>query len=533
MPVIYQSLFPIAPSGNGLAAALAQFAHYWAFEDGTTHEFEDATFTDSGVSASPIYLRGPNASNSWSTNLPGITRGSPWESSIWAPGAVALGNTTAATVNQIATATTGGWGMWIRPTGLSDATGPMGLFYSDWSSNQGLSMGVRVYGDGTVEAYVDSNTNQHYVYTGTGKVIDEAWNFVYVQQAADGTGLQIWVNGVDEAVTITNAGTGSNDYWVADMYSAWGTPTRFQIGSSLMPAVTLGGSVRGFDGHISSAFMLENETLTGSEIIALGTSAIGASLDASDVRNWILDNIDPYWYVNMSCATTNGDLAYWAASPLVIRESTAATPTVGPWTDTDINHFHNGAYSFGGSTSYTIFPTSGADGPLTHTAGTWGFWVRTPSVMTSQKQFNWYASGFTNTCNLGVNSSGKFFFNLTSNSTNTFTMTVTGHTPVASTWYFVCVTQDGSGVRFYIDGVEYTGGDLTTGSGGSGVDTTSWHNNFSVKTSANSWRISGYGGSSSTFAYGDGAVADFFYHDSALTSTQIANIQAATEGTFN
>ena len=419
--------------------------------------------------------------------------------------------------------TTGGVGGWIRM--FKQGTGETYMFVQEFDSTTNNILFLRVYADGSLDGGIDAGANEHIVTTvSSGLIVDGQWHTVWLQQPGDGTGCQIWVDGVKQSVTISNAGTGTNDDWLDDMYADFTGPTEVRM------FVGFGAGAEIYMGTVGAWGALEGSILSDSQALGMYNAAnLGG--DTEDMREWIIDNIDPLWYIGQTYENAA------RASTSIGREphrlnGAIVTDATGPFTDTEINHYHNGAalMATGGPTSFSA--DDYRDGPLTDTVGTWAFWGKTESVLTSQATAIGWGNSAADQIKLGVDSSGDFHYTMISNTANTYKLAITsGLTLAASTWYFFCVTQDGIASKIYVDGVQYSGGNVTESTAGAGIDATSWHNNFNVKTSAAGSQYGARQGSTISENW-NSDLGDLIYNESALTSTEVLDMHNATQGTF-
>ena len=520
----FASRLLVPPVGNQVYEALADADHFWDFKDFTTPEFEDVTFTDGGTSSSPVDIRG-GTSNSPATNVPGPTRGTPFEP------AAAFNESTSVedvNVNFIANSATGAWGLWIKP--IQSMATYSGLRYplmvQRHVNNSGLSVGFAINPDGSLQGWVDSNANQVFYNTASGLITPGEWNHIVFNQPGDAGGCKFYVNGAVVTTTPTTGGTGSLDDWTDRLYADFGAATDFSLitykhvsGGTIMPC------------HVFAPFVYETGlTATKIQEIYDATNITG---DPEDVRTWIIDNIGLDYHWSMSFSHTSNYCTDFGKHQVKMQSSGTVAQYTGPWTDTDINHFHNNAQIFSGSGNPTFFPNGNPnmDAVITDTVGSWGAWVKTPASLTTARRFIGAGANYLAQTGLGMTSGGKFYGTVQRSSGNAHTLTASGITLSADTWYFVVLTQDGSSMKLYIDGAQVTGGDLTTSTTGTGT-VTDWHNDVPGWTSDSPIRISGAAGSSSIENWSDGAIGDFFYHSSALTATQISNMHDAANGTF-
>lgn len=525
MPFIFRNRAPAG--GNALYSTLEDAEHRWEFKDFTTNDFEDIDFIDDGTSVSPVNLAG-SATVSMATNVPGATRGSPYEPSVSSPGGLGgFINTNAAVVNHIANSTTGTWGMWVKPIAdmATFSANNYTMMMQRWLSNSGLSMGWGIRPDGAVIAWMDSNANQ-VLYVGTaGDVTPGVWNFIAIDQPGDGGGFDLYIDGVAQTFTPTIGGTGSLDDWADRLYADWGAPSQYYLKTSFAN-VGLGALL---PCEIFSPFVFESSA--GNILIGDIQDAVNLDGVTEDVREWIATNIllDNHWsfsYVNSSDALA----AHGQNAPLMQASSTPALVT-GPWADTAINHYHNGAADFGGSDTFFPNGNPSLDYLTSLTVGSWGAWVRTPSVLTTRRCFLSAGASSISMVEVGMNASGKFYGILQKSSGNSYELVATGITLTADTWYFVSYTHDGVNPHLYIDGAEVTGGDLTTTALGTGV-AADWHNDLPGWANDGTIRISGAAGSSSVRNWDDGRIGDFFIHNTALTAQQISDMHNAANGVF-
>ncbi len=518
---------------NSLLATTAAVAdHYFNFKEGTTHVHEDREHFDQ---IADIGVTGTTSSVSLCLQLPGPARGLPYNiggiSKPWDGGHYTSAGISSP--NFLADHSVGGFGIWVRFDDFDDHIDPAAMF-GHIHDNSAVVYFMQVNTDGKIEGGIDNGSNHNWVTTDSSHFSnDHVWHFVYMQQKGDSNGISIFVDGVSVAVTTTLAGTADNNTWVDDLYVA-NDPTELKLFNH-------GGGHGSQDsqwrGNIALPFFLVGNTMTDAQVLEIYDSAeLGG--ETKDVREWIMDNIDPLFYVTASSATTShrlSDLGRRGVS-LQVGSAEAANVVTGGFTNTSINHYHNGAWKFDVGFFETISPASsdtGHDVPLDNTQGTWTFWIRTPGDFSTDRNFNSYGTNSSNWFRHGHDASGQFQHQIYIDGTGNFYLQVCdGNALSINTFYMLTVTQTGSAIKMYINADLQSGADITESTAGTGVDETSWHNDFLGPTNAGAWRISGSASGSSIDNWEDGRIADILYHEIALTDQQVTDMYNATQGVF-
>lgn len=500
--------------------------HLWLLNE-TTGTFADSV-GGATLSADNAACRGVN----------GPIRGAPYQR------AINLSGNSAAylvgTTEFIADSLAGTLGAWVRVMGSALSIYPggsdvIGVIGQEYANNGGVRGGLGILNDGSVIArFQAGGSNFAQAITAAGVIQPYLWYFLVVAQRNDGTGMHIFVNGVEVAVTRTQGGTFDLNSWFADVAAQFSNaPTEHYVGANGDVGNNTSEAFRQFYG----AFVNESQGLSDAVIANLFTAA-----DLTSVTDWyeyVFDLMPDLWFSSGIISApygTSNECSNLGLLRFEIRQSGAVQANAnlpGPLTT---NYNANDAKRFDNSTSETLFAAPGTlnTNELAvagdDTTGTWFFLVRPVSPLTSRR---WFLSigQFNDYMSFGHNSSGQWevTFSIGSGS-GTYTQAVTGAGlgVVLDQDYSIAVTQDGVQMRIYINGVLIDLADVTETVTGAGVSAASWH---SVLPNLNNWRNSGRAGSSSSNRWLAGLLStQLYFSEQVLSAGDIANLDDAYQG---
>lgn len=381
-----------------------------------------------------------------------------------------------------------------------------------------------------VEVLVQSNANSMIARTDAGSIVRGNWYFIVVTQAADGTGPKIYINGSPVNVTITLAGTGTNDWWLSTLAGLHGAPDNLRVCGSWLTT-----QMRGTYAHMTC--WDSGDVLSAADISLLWSAAQAQMYGFATPRvNSFHDQVraiipsPPIWMgLNTPVTSGNQPVTQFGITGDVFRhngfEAGDFDGAAGCLVNTAVDLSDDSVLWFdSGSNTDTVsdVPTGQAD-DFTGTQGTLLVFVY-PTDVSSTRCF--FANGVSSTTYIRVELvSGQLRFSwATSSGSNAYTVTINALTLSVDTWYMVTIVHDGVAPRFFVDGVEYTGGDLTISSSGTGSASTCWFSGLGI--SNNQFRLGGINGSASTRPF-RGRLKHLIYKQQVLTPAEISTLYTA------
>lgn len=281
--------------------------------------------------------------------------------------------------------------------------------------------------------------------TTTGVMLDNQWQHIVLTYdgSNDGAGVHIYVDGVEPAYTITNAGSGTP----RNGSHGW------SIGYSTAPAVSFLGETR--DVRVWDRILSPEEVA----VVASGIADQRAFYDQ--------------WRVTETAVPSSGLVFAPELSTLDDPESGQS----GTASDTDY-HEYDDARSFVAEVSNCSWPSLGNFDGLPFS---FACWVRPDVIGASDILFSIDGTASSDAYHFRFNNStGRIEFLHVRDGGGTHTRRVSSETLSVHTWSHVAVVFDGStngsGIRLYIDGAEATYATTTDGSGGTPrVPDGDWH----------------------------------------------------------
>lgn len=493
---------------------------------------------DTGATAGFDMTESSGSNNRWRL-APGPIRGQPREYALW--GSQSLGGALKRTSSGLAA------------TGFS--TGGMGAVIYVYSTNAKITYIVQqIYNsapdhkleltvelDGSFQMIVENNgvTNRLIAKTAAGLAVDGTAYVVMGFQRADGTGLRIYVDGID--VTDSNVITGAatlnsfpNDLLAGQSASA------LSINANNATTTAQGGAL------ISNPFVFVNSVPTTSQIATLAASAIIDTTQLSDyfetvfslseqavlfwVPGWVMNANADAMEVGLNQLETNvqSASAFTGLSSLNNPESGGVGKQI-------ISQFNNYYSKYGASNSaFNSFLLN------TSTVGTFNFVGRIGgfNVGAFNTIFNYANGGFP-----GGNFTAAFFHIVGSSFGYKFAFRlqlVGGDFFQALSGSFITadadaitmftVVQDGTGVLFYIDGVLVSTDDTSSGTT---YDANDWTAAVDAQTGITASAIGGGSdGDNSSSNFEPNEIHDLFMLDKVLTSAEIETLWNAVNGIF-
>ena len=536
---------PISPLPSPLGAVNAFEAtlqaqgvdHFWRLDE--VEDRSPKTYEDYGASFDADLRWGP--SGRFVSNVPGAIRGVPnrHAGTRMQSGSLAMNINpdTGSPYPGPVRGSVGTVGFWIRiPTfNALSRTAPITVYYYEFSNNGALAHVVQITTGGAVRMVVDSNTNEYIAVTGDGVINDEQWHFVVVSQPGDGNGVRIYVDGaLVSPITHTTNGTGTLDYWLADLEAAFGPASDYEWLTSAFSGN--GGDQSSFSAQIQYPFQ-HSAALDASDVEDLW---LGRGSGVTDYYHAVQDIADPLYWQAMSLPNTSTEGAALGKTDYHLRPSSIvryfdADPMVTSYSKDAISFENSSAQMFPSSQNEDIFNISPNVGTI--------FLRFAPGRYTnsgSQESTIW-SIGNSTTRYMRITYEDlilKFEILTTSGSWKVAVDAVPlqGGSPRPSplVWYNVAVVHYADvGTVVYIDGEAYTGDDVTITTTGSGIDETSWFAELFADGSVTSMQLSGRLGSGSVDRAFDTLLSQAWISEQALTWTQVYNIHRATLGEYD
>jgi hypothetical protein len=242
----------------------------------------------------------------------------------------------------------------------------MSLMSCTWLNNTGLVMQISVESNGALRFECDGSPEVISITTAGSFVTPGVLYYVHVDQAADGNGLIMYVDGVDLGLSTVFSGTGATiDTFAEDAMSGFADPTHTQFG---------GVASAGFDGTyigiVGGGYINRNVVFGPANVAALFAAAgdlAGAAADYHELVSdlgW-LDESLVIWgtgsHLGASDFVSDGGLGpnHTAASAFSTGSSVEnAADDAGP--GLQIESGYNRQKQVYGSSNPTFFSTAGA-----------------------------------------------------------------------------------------------------------------------------------------------------------------------------
>lgn len=498
----FQVEITLAPSTFGAVMALLAPDHWWKLNDDY-----DATFADSGFGPDPIN-NGTGLNDQLGRTAPGMRVGeTPQHLAINNAGGNASYVTLASVFPSHTTGSIFAIKRWRRLNAPNDSS-----VISQGNSTAAQGAGIRVTSTGEVQVYVDRPAGNMRVTTDAPvyDTDDREWHQIGAVQPGDGTGPKIYIDGALVASTLSLTGSSTADDWFDDIPSA--TVTR--IGS--FGGVAAGSFLRG---QMSDVAVWIDRLLSASDFADLYTTSIGGTVVS--FYDYVKVNLNPLIWLTM-VDRSNPNVAIVEAGRTTLTQASHSFPSeptfrnAGPLTvDPD--------YAFGGGQAFLL--DHGLP-PGSRTTGTFIAFFRSSSFAGYRVLADYYDSANSNTEFFRFEIENSLFqAHIQSGSGNSYKVQISGLTLAVDNWHMAAVVQpgDGGGFRMFIDGVRYSGGDLTvTGPSGSAT-VNDWINRIIALGGTDFFvNRSGFGLGSSSMEY-----TQIIFTDEVLTDQEVADLYAA------
>ena len=297
----------------------------------------------------------------------------------------------------------------------------------------------------------DNDVAKVNLYSNT-KITDTNWHHVVVTQ--DGTGIKIFIDGQLSGVYGTNSA-----YWTDHL--------------SLSGAWIGGGHWTSFDGLLDEV-KIYDYALNAEEIF----------------RQYFNGSVRGNWHFDEGSGTSAGDSSGW--------ENTGTIYGTATW---EAEGKQGSALEFDGSSNYVDF---GNDASLKSQTGSIEFWMKPDITDTTLDIVNIFEDSYQNFLLIRRHYYNKIYVLIEDDDVakvNLYSNTTMNDT----NWHHIVVTQDGSGIKIYIDGQL---------SGTSGTNSAYWTNHLSP---------SGTWIGKSHWLNFDGLLDEVKIYDKALNSSEISN----------
>lgn len=495
---------------------------------------------DTGATGGLSLIESSGSENRWRL-APGPIRGQPREYALW--GSQSVGGALKRTSSGLAGTgfSTGGIGAVIYVYSTNAKITYIVQQIYDSTLDHKLELTVEL--DGSFQMIVENNgvTNRLIAKTATGLAVDGTAYVVMGFQRADGTGLRIYVDGIDVTASNVITGTATLDSFPNDLLVGQSAST-LSINTNNGAATAQGGSI------ISNPFVFVNSVPTDTQITSLAASAIIDTTQLSDYFETVFSLSEqaalfwvPGWVMN-----ANDDMMEVGLNQLEANVQSASAFTGGSSLnniedggvgDQIISQFNNYYSKFGTSPGNSAFNSFLLN---TSTVGTFNFIGRIGGFDVSgfNTIFN-YANGgnpggsFTAAFFhiVGAAAGYKFVFRLQL-AGGDFFQAVSGSfiVPEPEQITMFTVVQDGTGVLFYIDGVTVITDETSSGTT---FDANDWTAAVDAQTGITASAIGGGSdGDNSQSNFEPNEVHDVFMLDKVLSSAQVATLWDAVNGVF-
>lgn len=525
---------PFVPNEwNSTLSALGP--HHWWMLDETSGDA-----LDTGATAGLDMIESSGTDNRWRL-APGPIRGQPREYALW--GSQSLGGGLKRVINGLFSTgfSTGGFGAVVHVWSTNDKISYIIQQIYDSNTNDLLELTVEL--DGAFQMRVGTiGTDSLTARTAAGLAIDGTSFVVMGVQRGDGTGIRLYVDGVDVTDSNVTDGAGTLDSFPDDVLTG--------ASASTLSISTNNGAGTAFAGAlISNPFIFVNSVPNDSQILALSNSAIIDETNLSDYFETVFfqaqqNNIFwvPGWNMNankdMAVIQLDAVESEIFASSSFTNDSTLNNLESGGVGRQIISQFNNYFSKFAANPgnsniqSTKIAATSvGTFNFVGHISGidSSGFNIifnygEGRDVGTSFDNVYFYLAGSA----FGY----KWAFRLQRQSPSDFFQALAGSfvIPDADAITMFTVVQDGTGVLFYVDGLPVNTDDTSSGST---FDNTSWLADVDALTSITGVTLGGAAqGFQSTSNFEPNEMRDVQMLDRALTAAEIATRWDAVNGIF-
>ncbi len=512
---------PTAPVfDNTFEATLAPLVtHYWSFSEAN---LGGGPYLD--TKSNQISLTNINTFSGLSDLLPGAVRGNPRARAVWKSG-----TTSYLTSNSIfQPSSTGSMGCWVRvkqKSSLLAASGleVMGQLYGALTRFARL----RINNTGQLIMELQSSATSYVQQISTANVIqDNTWHFIVASQENNGTGIKLYVDGVlvsSTKVSSETLGFGTNA-WTQTLDNLSFTGSAFGVFGLVQSDVDPTWS-----GAIQYPFVKVGAALSAAEVSALYAAA-SVNLPVEDFYDFVDENIQPdMWIPARQISPTNGNtygaIPQLGAWPVLFATTTSPVFVNGTALTENATNFGNEHIWFDAtSESINTISTAMRTNWQGNTQGSIVFWARSTDLGV-EKTMVGIGGSTTSMIRIGHDSSNRPYFDIRVNSV-VYRQTVTAVTMNSVTWYMFAIVQDGTGIKMYINGTLYSGGDISISGAGS---STWWISDIDALAAVDQLRLGQqYNGATSFFF--DGRMGHFIYKSSALTGQNVTDLYTAAQG---
>lgn len=398
---------------------------------------------------------------------------------------------------------------------------------------------LRVNADGSVEFTAD--------FTGTGgvplvrrqtapgTVVEGGTYFICGVQRADGMGPRVYIDGVDAGGTLTTAGTATADSWAGSMNTG-------QVATDLNVGAINGTSQTTF--QFSSPFLFVNDTPTDQEIQDLQV-ARNVGQGPSDYADTVWDLAGgeslqlrmwhPGWFDEGNLRTR----AQAAGPGARVGEYRFATgfSSLNPRASDVVSAFNY--YKYIADNSGTVITNAATSlYSAADLTGSVNFLLTVTSAPVGTSKAIWeLADNVTGqdrfTVQINGSSLGFTFFvyigdSISDGSGNRVTFATLGDFQFPTVFNMLTLTQDGTGMRAYLNGSPIT---LTVQTAGTGFDATSWIGT-AIANFANPVSDTIMSNLTSLKDWTPNELQDFFYTSKVLSDLEVSQLWDAVNGIF-
>jgi len=411
------------------------------------------------------------------------------------------GSTDALNVNALATDiasdTTGAFSFWVNVTssgmlvglGDTDANRYFEIFHSS------SKIYVRMYNGGWIYNMYGSTT-----------IATSTWYHVAVVQ--EGVAVKIYVNGDEETLTGSN-GTA----WLSTVTGL----DNGRIGATDHNSEGNGGF---FTGQIDDFRYYQNKALTSDEVAILYNSGNGTEDSEIGSQNISYNSSDDYY----SPESLPQPFSHMALEDNT-DDGTGANSVTNIGTPTYTSGKLNNALTL--TTNQALNVNALRSDIIGDTTGSFAFWFKADSINNSGKIITFGDTNGDSSFGLYQSeNSGRFTVNMQSSAGQVYWYL---YGVVTTSWQYWVFTQDGSGLKIYLDGTDITP-ENPTGTSGTG-DATKW-----LAHGSGEWDNGRMGCSNQNnggdVSFLEGQIDDFrYYQNKALTSDEVALLYNSGNGT--
>jgi hypothetical protein len=442
------------------------------------------------------------------------------------------------------TATTGTIMGWVRAGPNTGSVYP--CFAQGYNGNTGFGLQLELFNSSgwKVRLRVLGNGNNLTVTSTSGTIVQGQWHFICAIQRNNGSGPALYIDGSPVTTSNVTAGTGTVNWWCANIAAQAGaTPADANVRLGGEPLLTGTTEVAG----VGPVAYWSNVALTNQNILDLWNvstpylySQGATAARTSSHHDMVRKIVNPVLWLPMTVGdpaniNTPSYVPNWGTHGISNSNSlyppsgfvTADGNQAGPCLRAATIDLGDGSIHLGSNKTIAQSQTL-ASSTNTFTTGTINYWFNADTVTAVKQTIFGYGPTVVSTINLEVSANKKPTWRAQTASGANLYQVEANVTVEAGKWYMLTVTQSGSAIEIFVNGVKYTGGSRTVTTAGAGVDGTWWFNNITALGGSEFYRWGGAVGSA-TSDFFTGRVAHFWATSSVIADADILSIYNAAQ----